>query len=200
MRQRKLSVRIVAITAGCATLLGGGVATAAGALPGAASTTATVHTDKAGVSVKGPDAHSAGHADTRGKSATTPKGKPATTPKGKPATTPKGKPATTTEVDQPKAEGPENERPKADEPESDAPGTASKGHGPAVSELARTTTAKGADKGAEISTLASGGKSRAGKQGNDKPEDSGTPDEHAGDHPSQGKPASPGKSGDHHRP
>ncbi len=191
MRQRKLSVRIVAITAGCATLLGGGVATAAGALPGSASTTAAVHTDKAGVSVKGPDAHSAGHADIRGKSATT--------PKGKPATTPKGKPAPTTEVDEPRAEGPESETPETDEPESDAPRT-SVGHGPAVSELARTTTAKGADKGAEISTFASGGKSRAGKQSGVKPKDSGTPDEHAGDHPAQGKPAHPRKSDEHHRP
>ena len=41
-----------------------------------------------------------------------------------------------------------------------------KGHGAEISTLARTTDAKGVDKGAEISTAASGGKSHAGEHGN----------------------------------
>ena len=48
-----------------------------------------------------------------------------------------------------------------------------KGHGAEISTLARTTDAKGVDKGAEISTAASGGKSHAGEHGNG----------HAGSHP-----------------
>src|SRR5687767_1040556 len=38
-------------------------------------------------------------------------------------------------------------------------------HGTEVSELAKTTTAVGVDKGAEVSALASGGKSHAGDNG-----------------------------------
>ena len=49
-----------------------------------------------------------------------------------------------------------------------------KGHGAEISTLARTTDAKGVDKGAEISTAASGGKSHAGEHGNG----------HGGSHPS----------------
>ena len=49
-----------------------------------------------------------------------------------------------------------------------------KGHGAEISTLARTTDAKGVDKGAEISTAASGGKSHAGQHGNG----------HGGSHPS----------------
>jgi hypothetical protein len=41
-----------------------------------------------------------------------------------------------------------------------------KGHGAEISTLARTTDARGVDKGAEISTAASGGKSHAGEHGN----------------------------------
>jgi hypothetical protein len=41
-----------------------------------------------------------------------------------------------------------------------------KGHGAEISTLARTTDAQGVDKGAEISTAASGGKSHAGEHGN----------------------------------
>jgi hypothetical protein len=41
-----------------------------------------------------------------------------------------------------------------------------KGHGAEISKLARTTDAKGVDKGAQISTAASGGKSHAGEHGN----------------------------------
>jgi hypothetical protein len=50
----------------------------------------------------------------------------------------------------------------------DKPGAASKrkGHGPEISKLARTTTAKGVDKGAQVSTAASAGKSHAGQNGN----------------------------------
>ena len=49
-----------------------------------------------------------------------------------------------------------------------------KGHGSDISKLAHTTDAKGVDKGAEISTAASGGKSHAGEHGNG----------HGGSHPS----------------
>ncbi len=48
-----------------------------------------------------------------------------------------------------------------------------KGHGAEISTLARTTDAKGVDKGAEISTAASGGKSHAGEHGSG----------HGGSHP-----------------
>jgi hypothetical protein len=48
-----------------------------------------------------------------------------------------------------------------------------KGHGSDISKLAHTTDAKGVDKGAEISTAASGGKSHAGEHGNG----------HGGSHP-----------------
>jgi hypothetical protein len=44
-------------------------------------------------------------------------------------------------------------------------GSKGKGHGPEISKLARTTDAKGVDKGAQISTAASGGKSHAGRHG-----------------------------------
>ena len=49
-----------------------------------------------------------------------------------------------------------------------------KGHGSEISKLAHTTDAKGVDKGAAISTAASGGKSHAGEHGNG----------HGGSHPS----------------
>jgi hypothetical protein len=58
------------------------------------------------------------------------------------------------------------------------------GQGAAVSELARTTEATGVDKGAEISTLASGGMSQAGQHGSAtapetpaRPQDAGRPDD-----------------------
>lgn len=51
---------------------------------------------------------------------------------------------------------------ETDATESDAATEASEGKGAAVSGLATTTEAEGVDKGAEISTYASGGKSRAG--------------------------------------
>ena len=44
-------------------------------------------------------------------------------------------------------------------------GSKRKGHGSEISKLARTTDAKGVDKGAQISTAASGGKSHAGQHG-----------------------------------
>jgi hypothetical protein len=47
---------------------------------------------------------------------------------------------------------------------SQRPSQAANGKGAEVSNLAKTTTATGVDKGAQISTLASGGKSKAGEQ------------------------------------
>ena len=64
----------------------------------------------------------------------------------------------------------------------------SHGKGKEISTLARTTTATGVDKGAEISTAASGGKSHAGEHGGG-----------SSSHGHASPPASPGKSGDHRR-
>jgi hypothetical protein len=57
-------------------------------------------------------------------------------------------------------------------------------HGYTISTLAKTTTATGAAKGAEISAAASNGKSHAGQHGhNAGGSDSGSGHGHSGDHP-----------------
>lgn len=120
------------IGAGCFLFAGVGAA-AAGVLPGAAQDTAHTWLGTLGIEVPGPDAHSAGHADLRG---------------------------TSTEVDDP-ADETDTEGTESDATETETE-TDSQGKGADVSGLATSTTAEGVDKGAEISTLASGGKSRAG--------------------------------------
>jgi hypothetical protein len=149
-RTRRRALVATAATAGMLTVAGVAAA-ATGTLPGAAQQTAQDMLAKVGISVPGADAHSAGHADTRGKSGST----GATADDSKPTD------------------------------------PASHGKGADVSNLARTTTSTGVDKGSEISTLASGGKSRAGQNG--KPTDPG----------SQGtthKPTDPGTQGTTHKP
>lgn len=79
----------------------------------------------------------------------------------------------------------------------------SDGKGAEVSDLARTTTATGVEKGAEISTLASGGKSQAGQHGTPaEPGSQGTahkpPD--PGTQATAHKPAAPGSQATTHKP
>ncbi len=129
------------VGAGCFLFAGVGAA-AAGVLPGAAQDTAHTWLGTLGIEVPGPDTHAAGHADVRGTS----------------AEADDTAEETATETDATDSDAAETEV------ESDATGTeaGSAGKGSDVSSLATTTTAEGVDKGAEISTFASGGKSRAG--------------------------------------
>ena len=146
----------VAAGLGAGVLLAAGVgAAAAGVLPGAAQDTARTWLDTVGVEVPGPNAHSAGHADDRGRSAEAGPSDDAdattdTTESEVDGTEADGtvEPAETQDVTE---ESTEKELPEASE------------HGQAVSETARTTEAEGADKGAEISGLASEGRSTEGR-------------------------------------
>jgi hypothetical protein len=108
--KRRSRVGIAAVTVGAALVATTSLAYA-GALPGAAQSTAAAALARVGVSVPGPNANAGSHPDSRGHSSSH---------------------------------------------------SAANGHGQAVSTLARTTTATGRDKGAAVSTLASGGKSHAG--------------------------------------
>jgi len=151
---------VVASTVGLAALVTGGAAVAQ--LPGAASDGARTH---ASTSVTGPSSQSAGHADAHGRSTD--------------ANTRADSDEATASDDSDEAE-----TPKAG-PKGHAKAKtehANHGKGAQVSALARSTTLTGADKGAAISALASGGKSRAGRQ--DTPQTKPDADEHAGDHPS----------------
>jgi hypothetical protein len=139
MRSSLVPVR-VAVAAGLGTglLLAGGVgAAAAGVLPGAAQDTARTWLDTVGVEVPGPDEHSAGHADQRGRSA---ENGPVEEPVGEPAPVEQTAPAEATAPD------------AAAEPEKELP-TASE-HGQTVSETARETELEGAEKGALVSETA----------------------------------------------
>lgn len=140
----------VAAGLGAGVLLAAGVgAAAAGALPGAAQDTARTWLDTVGVEVPGPDAHSAGHADQRGRSADAgAAGEDAagTTEAETEAET--VEPAGAQDVAE---ESTDKELPEASE------------HGQTVSETARSTDAEGAAKGAEISGLASEGRSTEGR-------------------------------------
>jgi hypothetical protein len=157
-RSRMLSLpplkTMAAAALGTGLLLSGGVAAAAtGSLPGAAQDTASDMLAKVGVTVPGANEHSAGHADERGKSET--------------ARTPD-------EVSD--SQGTSGASEQSEQPDASS-------HGREVSELATTTDATGVDKGAEISALASDGKSRAGQQTDHKPGTTGddaATDTHAG--------------------
>lgn len=150
---------------GTGVLLAGGLAPAAsGSLPGAAQETAREMLSKFGVTVPGPDEHSSGHTDERGKSA------------------------------------------EAREAAGSEGSAESQGKGDEVSELARTTDATGADKGAQISGFASEGRSHAGENGDGPPESAGgsgghaqvdTPNSGGADRPEQ---ASGGDGGSADRP
>ena len=88
---------------------------------------------------------------------------------------------------------------------SPAATAAANAHGKAVSDLAHTTTATGAAKGAEISNLASGGKSRAGDEhGKPTPTTTTTtpaaPDDTPGDARGNGNNPSGGHGGATHQP
>ncbi|HEY6932969.1 MAG TPA: hypothetical protein VI452_06175 [Marmoricola sp.] len=174
-RTRARIVVAVTATAGMLTCAGAAAATT-GTLPGAAQQTARDVLAKVGVAVPGPNPHSDGHADTRGKSAAS----HAAETRGKFSTAH----ATT-------------------EQKKSSTDSAGHGKGAEISELARTTTATGVDKGAQISTLASGGKSQAGEHG--KPTDPGwngtthKPTD-PGSNGTTHKPTDPGSNGTTHKP
>lgn len=128
----------IAATIGAGLLLTGGVAAAAtGTLPGAAQDTVDAMLVDLGVSVPGVDDASAGNADSRGASEDA---------RVEDA-------ATSDETTDPTADD-------ADRTDVDLPDAAA--HGEQVSRTATTTESTGADKGAEISELASSQKAKAG--------------------------------------
>ena len=177
----------VAAGLGAGVLLAAGVGgAAAGVLPGAAQDTAKTWLDTVGVEVPGPNAHSAGHADTRGRSAEA--GAP-----DEDADATETDPIETTESEsevdettEPAAgtteESAERELPEASE------------HGQTVSETARTTDGEGADKGAEISGLASEGRSAEGRAHAGRPEEPGAQGKAKADEAGQGKRAQGGQA------
>jgi hypothetical protein len=131
--QRRLLQGVTASLVGGVMLFGG--MAAAGALPGAAQGIASDMLEKVGVSVPDPNDNSGTHSDVRGHS----------DDRHPPST----------------ASGNGDGNPASSENDStnSAPGT----QGNDISDLARSTTATGAEKGAEISTLASDGKSQPGQ-------------------------------------
>lgn len=135
--QTRTTAKLTAVTAlSAVSILGGSLAAAStGALPGAAQQTARDALARVGVTVPGPADHGAEASATRGKSA-----------EAKAAAAARKAEATV-----------------AASPEVTAT-TAPNAHGKAVSELARTTTLTGAEKGAAVCTLASGGKCKAGER------------------------------------
>jgi hypothetical protein len=141
----------VAAALGTGVLLTGGVAAAAtGTLPGAAQDTASEMLAKVGVEVPGPNEHSAGHADQRG-------------PVEDAAGDDTEETETTTE-DTTDTEGTEPEDAEKNN-----------GKGEAVSEVAKSDKYTGAEKGAAVSELASGGKSKAGDDHGKSGEEHGKP-------------------------
>jgi hypothetical protein len=70
-----------------------------------------------------------------------------------------------------------------------APGAGSSGHGSDMSDLARSTTATGVDKGAAVSSAASNGRSHSGQHGTAGT----TPTPHASQPPTSHKPTAPPK-------
>jgi hypothetical protein len=117
---------------------------AANALPGAAQGVAAEMLSKVGVTVPDPDSHAGSHPDTRGQS----ESHPTDAPSSDVAVSPETPPA--------------------------APPASSAGQGNTTSELARTTTETGVDKGAVISTAASDGQSQAGQHGPPEPVTTGS--------------------------
>lgn len=125
----------LAAAVGATVLLTGGVAAAAtGSLPGAAQEKASEMLTKVGVSVPGPDEHSAGHPDVRGGSAS----------------------------DDDETQDPEVVKPAEDSGKAAERSGDSHGKGEAVSEMATSDETTGVEKGAAVSGYASGGKSQAG--------------------------------------
>ncbi len=126
-------ISLVAALAGTALAATSGLAFA-GELPGAAQGIASDVLAKIGVTVPGPNSNPGTHPDVRGGSGS---GTSSDTSGGGSGTTPGGS-----------ASGSDSSQ--------------GNGKGAEISKLARTTTASGRDKGAVISTTASGGKSHAG--------------------------------------
>ena len=179
-----------ALAAGAtAALFVGGTcaAAAAGALPGAAQETAHEVLARIGVTVPGPADASNGHPDQRGASGQD---------DGQDATFPDDAGSTTDPTEDAGSSDPGNAT-EGDE--------GSSGKGAEISELARNTESSGVDKGAEISTQASGGKSQAGQHGaagdtpSDPAEGAGKPDG-VGKPDDAGKPDSPGRPDDAGKP
>jgi hypothetical protein len=194
----------VIVLAGAVVVVTGGMAAAAtGTLPGAAQDTASSVLAKVGVTVPGPDDHAAAHADSRGEStdATVSGGTfhgnaLSLALRAQHAAHVKAADEAGDEAGDDPADTTEDPGDSSDDPSdgSDGSDAVPQGKGPAVSQLARTTTSTGAAKGAEISALASGGKSHAGRQGSHTPSTDASrtqaPDHHASDH-SRSAPAGP---------
>ena len=71
MNNKRLSMRAAALSGVVLIGAGSAAAAAAGSLPGAAQSTASSMLEHLGISVAGPNGHSAGHADSRGPSSVT---------------------------------------------------------------------------------------------------------------------------------
>lgn len=142
MRARS-RIGLSAIFAAAALTAFSGLAVA-GELPGTAQSTAADVLSKLGVTVPGASPRAGTHPDVRGRSTAAHPPSPSDAPRS----------------------GEENGDDPASKPATGSDGQAghgsSTGKGAAVSQLARTTSLTGRDKGAAISALASGGKSHAG--------------------------------------
>jgi hypothetical protein len=118
----------------------------AGSLPGAAQDVASSMLAKAGISVPGLNDHAGTHPSVRGISS-----------------------PDTAEAAMQKPESSGSEQSGSDaakqKPESSSSDHSGQGKGAEISQLATTTDLTGVDKGAAISTLASGGQSQAGQHG-----------------------------------
>jgi hypothetical protein len=179
MLSRINPVRAALTTSAAALLLTGSfAAAAAGALPGAAQDTAHEVLAKIGVTVPGPNEASDGHPDGRGSSG-----------------------------DDTDETTPTDDTTSTDESTEEAPASdeGTNGKGAEVSELAKNPDLSGIEKGAAVSTLASGGKSQAGQHGTatedhgGAPTDAGKPDG-AGKPDTAGRPDTAGKPDDAGRP
>ena len=184
-RRNSMSIPLTRVRVAVAAGLGAGVllaagagAAAAGVLPGAAQDTARTVLDRVGVEVPGADEHSAGHADQRGHS-TEVGSEDATAPTSGDKSAPRGQGAH-------EAHGAQG---AGDKPAVDKDLPEASEHGQTVSSTARETDAEGADKGAEVSAVASDGRARSG--GNADHPTAGQPD----DHPTAGQPDDPGAAG-----
>jgi hypothetical protein len=170
-RRSRRGARIAAGALVGSAVLFGGLA-GANALPGAAQGVAHDVLGSLGVNVPDVDDHAGDHPATRGRSESAPPTQDSTgeTPSDDGQT-----PETSTE-------------------------SAGSGHGDAISDLARTTTEEGVDKGAVISTEASGGQSRAGEHGAPDGVGQGEPPSQAPDGPPANLPGGPQTGEEHGAP
>jgi hypothetical protein len=148
-------------------------------LPGAASDTAVTMLEKLHLAVPGPDEHAGDHPDGKATDAATANDQGASTVNG-----------TVAASEQPRHHaGTRRHAPKPAATAHDQGQGKDRGQGSTISTLARTTTATGVDKGAVISTAASGGQSQAGDHGQAGESDTATggrgkaaEHSHAGEH------------------